>query len=92
MISALAAETGFTKRDSAKALNGVLRVITDALTSGEEVRIVGFGVFRVREHMSRRGRNPGTGAPVEIPSGVHPVFLAGKSLKDAVNARGPQND
>lgn len=85
-VNAIAKEAGFTKKDSAIVLDAAISVITKALSSGEEVRLIGFGAFRVREHLPRKARNPQTNTPVEIPRGYHPVFIPGKTLKDAVNA------
>ncbi|MGL5993091.1 MAG: HU family DNA-binding protein, partial [Aeromonas sobria] len=57
----------------------------EALKEGDQVALVGFGTFAVRERAARSGRNPQTGATIEIAAGKVPAFKAGKALKDAVN-------
>jgi DNA-binding protein HU-beta len=59
--------------------------ITDALKKGDQVTIVGFGTYQVRERAARTGRNPRTGESINIPASKQPAFKAGKALKDAVN-------
>ncbi len=86
LIAAITESTGFTKKDAEKALNSVVDVITNALTKGEKVQIVGFGSFEVKDRPERVARNPQ--APeqeITIPASKAPVFKAGKSLKEAVN-------
>ena len=67
------------------ALNAFVEVVTDALTSGEKVQVVGFGSFEVKERPARTARNPRTGEEIEIEASKAPVFKAGKALKDSVN-------
>lgn len=88
LVAALTAKTGSPKKDAEKALNAVVEVITEALTKGEKVQIVGFGSFEVKDRPERVARNPQ--APeqeITIPASKAPVFKAGKSLKDAVNVK-----
>ena len=86
LIAAITEKTGFTKKDAEKALNSVVEVITDALTQGEKVQIVGFGSFEVKDRPERVARNPQKPEEeITIPASKAPVFKAGKSLKDAVN-------
>ncbi len=85
LVAAIAGSTGFSKSDSAKAVDSVFDSIADALKSGEEVRIVGFGSFNVTRRKQSQGRNPRTGEPITIPASNQPKFKAGKGLKDAVN-------
>ena len=59
--------------------------VTKALRSGDTVSLVGFGTFNVKERPARTGRNPQTGAPIQISAAKVPSFKAGKGLKDAVN-------
>lgn len=80
------AESGLTKADAAKAVEGVFEAITDALKSGDDVRLVGFGTFNVTERKATTGRNPRTGEEIQIAASKQPKFKAGKGLKDAVNA------
>ena len=85
LVSAVASSTGMSKADSAKAVEGVLDAISGALSSGGDVRIVGFGTFSVANRKATTGRNPRTGQAIQIPASKQPKFKAGKGLKDAVN-------
>lgn len=69
------------------AVDCVFETIGEALANGEEVRILGFGIFGTRNRPARTGRNPRTGEPVQIAASTVPVFKAGKTLKDAVTSR-----
>ena len=84
LISAVAEKTGLSKKDSEKAVNAALDSITEVLTAGEKVQIVGFGSFEVKERSARVGRNPRTKEEIEIPASRVPTFKVGKALKDAV--------
>lgn len=84
LVDKVAAKTGFTKKDSAKAVDAVFGAVSEALTAGEKVSLVGFGSFEVRQRAARSGRDPRTGATIRISARKVPVFKAGKSLKDAV--------
>ena len=85
LVSAVASSTGMSKADSAKAVEGVFEAISGALSSGGDVRIVGFGTFSVANRKATTGRNPRTGQAIQIPASKQPKFKAGKGLKDAVN-------
>ncbi|MCD6220208.1 HU family DNA-binding protein [Candidatus Calescamantes bacterium] len=78
------AEVVSTKKEAEAAVDAVLSAITQALKSGEDVRLVGFGTFQVRKRAARKGRNPRTGDTLSIPAKKVPVFKAGKALKEAV--------
>ncbi|WP_019645386.1 HU family DNA-binding protein [Novispirillum itersonii] len=84
LVDAVAAESGLTKADAAKAVDAVFNAVTDALKKGDEVRLVGFGTFAVSERAARTGKNPRTGEPLEIAASKQPKFKPGKALKDAV--------
>ena len=84
LISAIAAGSGLSKKDSEKALKATIDAITDALVKGEKVQLVGFGVFDVKDRAARTGRNPKTKEPISIPATRTPQFKAGKALKDVV--------
>ena len=84
LISAVAAESGMTKKDADKAINAVIDAISGALKKGDKVQLVGFGTFEVRNRAAREGKNPATGAAIKIAATKVPAFKAGKSLKDAV--------
>ena len=83
-VNLIAEKGGYTKKDAEKALATVTSAITDALTSGEKLSLVGFGTFEVRERAAKTGINPLTRATIEIPAKKVPAFKAGKALKDAV--------
>jgi len=85
LVNAVAEKAGLSKSDSEKALKAFTDSITDALKAGEKVALVGFGTFSVGERAARTGKNPQTGAPINIPAAKTPKFKAGKALKDAVN-------
>ena len=86
LISKVADDTGLTKIDAAKAIESVLDTITGQLASGGDVRLIGFGTFHVTRRNASTGRNPQTGAPLQIPASNQPKFKAGAPLKDAVNS------
>lgn len=85
LVDAAAERSGVAKSDVAKALDGVIDAITDAVRGGEKVSITGFGNFERRERSARTARNPQTGAPINVPASRAPAFKAGKAFKDAVN-------
>ena len=84
LISAVAAAAGITKADADKAVDGVFAAITAALKAGDDVRLVGFGSFSVSARAAKEGRNPRTGATIQIAASKAPKFSAGKALKDAI--------
>jgi Bacterial nucleoid DNA-binding protein len=84
LVNAVAAETGFTKKDAEKAVASVLDQITEALKAGDKVQLVGFGTFAVSKRKAREGRNPRTGAKIKIKAAKLPKFTAGTALKEAV--------
>lgn len=73
-----------TKASAVRAVEAVFETIEKTLGRGEDVAISGFGTFRVTRRAARQGRNPATGATIQIPASVVPKFKAGKGLKDAV--------
>lgn len=73
-----------SQRAAAELLDAFLDGIQDALKAGDEVRLPGFGSFKVSERAARTGRNPQTGEEVEIAARKVPKFTAGKGLKDSV--------
>ena len=86
LVTAMAAKTEFSKKDSEKLLKAFVDVVTEELTNGGKIQLVGFGTFEVAERAAREGRNPQTGEPMQIAASKAPKFKAGKALKDAVNA------
>ena len=85
LVAAVAQATDISKADAANAVDAVLDTITDALKNGDGVQLVGFGNFSVANRAARQGRNPQTGATIQIAASKAPKFKAGKGLKDAVN-------
>ncbi|HHH38524.1 MAG TPA: HU family DNA-binding protein [Sedimenticola sp.] len=85
LVEAIVERTELSKADAGRALDAVIDTITEALKSGDQVSIVGFGSFSVRERAARTGRNPQTGETIQIKASKNPAFKAGKALKDAVN-------
>jgi DNA-binding protein HU-beta len=81
----MAEKAGLSKTDAEKALKAFSDAVTDALKAGEKVALVGFGTFSVSSRAARTGKNPQTGAKIDIPAAKTPKFKAGKALKDAVN-------
>ena len=85
LIDAIAESADLSKASAGRALDAAVEAITNALKSNDSVSLVGFGTFSVKERAARTGRNPQTGAPIEIAAAKIPSFKAGKALKDAVN-------
>ncbi len=85
LIAAVAASSGLSQAEAAKATESVFDAITQALQNGDEVRLIGFGSFSVSHRPARQGRNPQTGATIQIAAANQPKFKAGKSLKEALN-------
>ena len=85
LIATVAGKASMTKTAAASAVDATFDAITAALKKGGEVKIMGFGHFRVVKRAAREGRNPRTGKPVKIKAARRPRFSAGKALKDAVN-------
>ncbi len=85
LIEAIAASADLPKAAAGRALDAVLDAITGALKKDDQVVLVGFGTFAVKERAARTGRNPQTGNPIEIAAAKIPSFRPGKALKDAVN-------
>lgn len=87
LIAAVADQAQLTPKDAKKAVEAVFSIISDSLTKGDKVRIIGFGTFEVRDRKGREGRNPRTNEPIQIEASKTPAFKAGKQLKDLVNGK-----
>ena len=85
VINAAAEKAGMSKKDTEAAVSAAVDVITEALSKGEKVQLVGFGSFEVKSRAARIGRNPRTKEQIAIPASKIPVFKAGKALKDTVS-------
>ena len=84
LIAQIAEKSGLSKKDAEKALAAVIDTITEAVSNGDKVQLVGFGSFEVKHRAARTGRNPKTKETITIPASNTPAFKAGKALKDAV--------
>jgi len=87
LVSAVAEKAGLSKAQATEAVDAVFTSIEGALSGGDDLRLVGFGTFSVSRREASKGRNPSTGAEVDIPARNVPKFTPGKGLKDAVNNR-----
>ena len=84
LVAAMAEKAEMSKKDTMRALDALLEVISEQLEAGNEVALTGFGTFKTRVQAARTGRNPQTGETIQIAEKTVPVFKAGKTLKDAV--------
>jgi DNA-binding protein HU-beta len=84
LISAVAEKAGISSKDAGAALDALIDEITGALKKGERVALAGFGTFSVGTRAARQGRNPQTGATIQISASKSAKFKAGKMLKDAI--------
>ena len=84
LVARVAELSGLASKDAVKAVDGVFDAITEALASDGEVRLTGFGIFEVVKRAASKGRNPRTGAEIDIPASKGPKFRPGQSLKNAV--------
>ena len=84
LIAKIAEKAELSKKDAEKALNAFIDSVTDALVDGDKVVLVGFGSFETKKRAARKGKNPQTGAIIDIPASTVPSFKVGKALKDAV--------
>ncbi|OUR66727.1 DNA-binding protein HU [Bermanella sp. 47_1433_sub80_T6] len=85
LIDAIAASADIPKAAAGRALDATIEAITGALKNDDQVVLVGFGTFSVKDRAARTGRNPQTGEPIQIKAAKVPGFKPGKALKDAVN-------
>ncbi len=84
LVAKMAADANISKKAAEDALNSFISAVKASLGKGESVSLVGFGTFGVSHRNARKGRNPQTGAEINIPARNVPTFKAGKGLKDAV--------
>ncbi|HEU4929272.1 MAG TPA: HU family DNA-binding protein, partial [Candidatus Krumholzibacteria bacterium] len=88
LIERVAQKTGLTMKDAKNVVDAIFStqpkngIIANELKSGRKVQITGFGTFQIRKRKKREGRNPQTGATIEIPATKFPAFSAGRALKD----------
>lgn len=84
LVDAIAAKAEISKKDADALLTATVETIMEAVTSGDKVTLVGFGTFEPRKRAAREGRNPQTGAAIQIPETTVPAFSAGKQFKEMV--------
>lgn len=86
LVAKIAEGAEISKASAARALDSLIGSVTEELSNGGEVALVGFGTYKINDRAARVGRNPQTGAEIQIAAAKVPAFKAGKSLKEAVNA------
>jgi len=86
LVDAVAAETGSSKAAAAEALDAFIGAITTAVTHGDTIQLIGFGSFSTGQRAARTGRNPATGAEIQLAAAKPVKSTAGKAFKEAVNA------
>ena len=84
LVKAVAEQAELTQKDAAKAVDALIKTISETLAQGEKIQLIGFGTFEVRDRSARKGRNPQTGEEIEIAASKVPAFKPGKELKEAV--------
>jgi len=84
VLAKMAQDAGITRKAASTALNSFLEGVTESLGKGEKLSLIGFGTFEVRTRRARKGINPKTRKPLNIPAKQAPAFRPGKKLKDAV--------
>ena len=85
LIDAIAGETGFSKADTGRFIDAFVNQVTAAVAKGDKVALVGFGTFQSAKRAAKTGRNPKTGAALEIPASISPKFSPGAAFKAKVN-------
>jgi len=85
LVEKIAEGADISKASAGRALDSLIGSVTAELASGGDVALVGFGTYKVNDRAARTGRNPQTGAEIQIAAAKVPAFKAGKALKDAVN-------
>ena len=85
LIDRIAESADISKASAGRALDATIEAITSSLKQADPVALVGFGTFTVRDRAARVGRNPQTGAPIQIAAAKVPAFKPGKALKEALN-------
>ncbi|MBQ9306754.1 MAG: HU family DNA-binding protein [Clostridia bacterium] len=85
LIAKISEKSGLKKTEASKALVAFEESITEAVTAGEKVQLIGFGTFSVRERAARTARNPRTGEAIQVAASKQPTFKAGSKLRAAAN-------
>jgi DNA-binding protein HU-beta len=84
LIDVMAAKAGLTKADAKKALDAFIEATGEALKSGDRIALIGFGSFSITKRSARTGRNPQTGAEINIPAKSIIKFKPGSELADSI--------
>lgn len=84
LVDAIAAKTGESKASATRNVDALLDTVKETVAKGEPVTLIGFGTFTTSKRAARTGRNPRTGAALNIAASTNPTFKAGKAFKDAV--------
>ena len=85
LVEKVSGQINLTKKQTEVIVNTVFQSITESLSEGKKVELRGFGSFRIRERNARLGRNPKSGAQVDVPAKRVPFFKAGKELRELVD-------
>ena len=86
LVADMSAKSGLSKKSCEAALNAFVEAVSSALSTGDEVKLIGFGSFGVSERAARTGKNPQTGEKIKIAACKAPKFKVGASLKQSVNS------
>ena len=86
-IKAVAKQAGTSQKEADAVLAATLATIRDALKKGDSVAFLKFGTFKISKRAARKGRNPQTGKPIQIPAAKLPVFKASAAFKELVNGK-----
>jgi len=92
LIEEVSKLSSLTKKETELIVNTVFDNITDALAKGDKVELRGFGSFRIRHRNSRKGRNPKTGAGIDVPARKVPFFKMGRELRAILNPEGARDE
>jgi DNA-binding protein HU-beta len=87
LIEKIASDADISKASAERALNATIEQVIKVVTKGNDVQLIGFGTFKSGKRAARVGRNPQTGAEIQIPASKTVKFTAGKAFKDSVNKR-----
>ena len=87
LVQNIAKKADVTLIDAEKCLDALMKGVTESLARNDNVTLIGFGTFQVKDRAAREGRNPKTGETIQIKASKVPSFKAGKALKDAINKK-----
>jgi DNA-binding protein HU-beta len=87
LIEKIGSDADISKASAERALNATIEQVIKVVTKGNDVQLIGFGTFKSGKRAARVGRNPQTGAEIQIPASKTVKFTAGKAFKDSVNKR-----